>query len=474
MFLRTYEVRDEIAQLIKVPQIFPNEIDEKKDCFLKYETNNILTYSNRNDNDLNIDNYVIDLNSNNFTENCPNSISPSKKEKKTKLNIISQKFNTFSLFSGFYNLLNKMPNFLFGNSNVDMNINSKIISGNQSGSKSSNVISYTTIAINSMGNLAALVNDENEIIMINLALVPFESQKIITNIQNELINSFSFHPLYTSQFIFTTLSTVYIYKYKEKNVEINYEKIINSPSILINAVFSPNGKYLALLSHNSFQLLDGVTYEKIFSKKFFLKKFKNLIFSQNSMFFVLFTSNEIMIMNTFTLDFKTYSLNNNGEIVAVEISKNSNYILFFVKYKNELLIYTLYNVNEDDYSVKSYHSYNNTPLSYIQSKFKLFYNIYTISHVFSEDEVYVKMNISNNRLFISYLHDIVSERKFSIFEINFGENVHQFKIKEISNVAKFQGMEVKHFSVGYDIMRKKDFVMCNLDDKFINKFYVGI
>ena len=52
--------------------------------------------------------------------------------------------------------------------------------------------------------------------------------------------------------------------------------------------------------------------------------------------------------------------------------------------------------------------------------------------------------------------------------------MHQFKIKEISNVAKFQGMEVKHFAVGYDVMRKKDFVMCNLDDKFINKFYVGI
>ena len=47
--------------------------------------------------------------------------------------------------------------------------------------------------------------------------------------------------------------------------------------------------------------------------------------------------------------------------------------------------------------------------------------------------------------------------------------MHQFKIKEISNVAKFQGMEVKHFAVGYDVMRKKDFVMCNLDDKFINK-----
>ena len=51
-------------------------------------------------------------------------------------------------------------------------------------------------------------------------------------------------------------------------------------------------------------------------------------------------------------------------------------------------------------------------------------------------------------------------------------NVYSFK--EISNVAKFQGMEVKHFAVGYDVMRKKDFVMCNLDDKFINKFYVGI
>lgn len=474
MLLRTYEVRDEIAQLIKVPQIFPNEIDEKKDCFLKYEKNNVLTYSNRNDIDLNSDNYVIDLKSNNFTENCQNSISPLKKEKKTKLNLISQKFNTFSIFSGFYNLLSKIPKIFFGGSNVEMNINQRLLSGNRSESKSSNLISYTAIEINSIGNLAALVNDDNEIIMINLSLVPFESQKIITNIKNELINSFSFHPLYTSQFIFTTLSTVYIYKYKEKNFEVNYEKIINSPTVLLNAVVSPNGKYLALLSQNSFQLLDGVTYEKIFSKNFFLKKFKNLKFSQNSMFFVIFTSNEIIIMNSFTLDFKTYSLNNDGEIVAVEISKNSNYILFFEKYKNELLIYTLYNVNEDDYSVKSYHSYNNTSLSYIHSKFKLFYNIYTISHVLSEDEVYVKMNISNNRLFISYLHDIVSERKFSIFEINFGENVHQFRIKQIANVAKFQGMEVKHFSVGYDIMRKKDFVMCNLDDKFINKFYIGI
>ena len=177
-----------------------------------------------------------------------------------------------------------------------MNLNSKLISGNQSGVKSSNVISYTTIEINSLGNLAALVTDENDIIMINLSLVPFESQKIITNIKNELINSFAFHPLYTSQFIFTTLTTAYIYKYKEKNCEVNYEKIINTSSVLLNAVFSPNGKYLALLSQNSFELLDGVTYQKIFSKKFFMKKFKNLIFSKNSMFFVIFTSNELMIV----------------------------------------------------------------------------------------------------------------------------------------------------------------------------------
>ena len=74
----------------------------------------------------------------------------------------------------------------------------------------------------------------------------------------------------------------------------------------------------------------------------------------------------------------------------------------FIKTNTELLMYILYNEREDHYNVKSLMSYNNTYLSYVHSKFKMYYNVFSIVDINPNESVDIKMSKSlcraNNNL----------------------------------------------------------------------------
>lgn len=195
--------------------------------------------------------------------------------------------------------------------------------------------------------------------------------------------------------------------------------------------------------------------------------------SPDSSFIILTTSSsELYIINTFTYDFKSYS-EFPGEINHIEISNNSNYIFVFVKTNTEILMYILYNEREDHYNVKPLMSYNNTYLSYVHSKFKMYYNVYSIVDINPNEAVEIKMSLSNTRLLVTYHNAITNKRTFTLYELNYGEGLHQFRIKVMNNVEGMEGNEINNFAMGYDVEKKRDVVICNWNDQYLHRFYIG-
>ena len=455
-FWKNYEVREEVAKIIKVGSILQNENPERKGQFIFDENSSNAQYayidSSKNKNRIDVSDYLMP-----FQFLSKEIIKP---ENAFILPIPRRNKKTVSLTSF---LLNKLYSFFISDEDFSKGFMPPL-------SKKNNEISGTLIGINSTGSVASLITETNTIIILNIKKNPWKVNAIYPSIKNELLTSFTFHPLNPNSFLFTTPTSITVYKFNDNSSAISIP--VNFSHIIQGAYF-PNGQFISVLSLSSLSIIDAFTYETVYSKNYLLKRFTSMTISPDSSFIILTTSSsELYIINTFNYDFKSYS-EFPGEIAHIEISNNSNYIFVFITTNTEVLMYILYNEREDHYNVKPLMSYNNTYLSYVHSKFKMYYNVYSIVDINPNESVDIKMSLSNTRLLVSYQSPISNKRTCTLYELSYGDGLHQFRMKVMNNIEGIEGNEIKNIEMGYDVEKKRDVVICNWNDQYLHRFYIG-
>lgn len=253
-FWKNYEVREEVAKIIKVGTILQNENPERKGQFLLDENTYNIQYafidSMKNKVGVDVSDYLMP-----FTSISKEGI---KQENAYILPIPRKEKKSFSITSF---LLNKLYSLLISNEDSSKGFM-------QSPNKKDNEISGRLIGVNSTGNVAALITEINSIIIVNFKRAPWKINVIFPSIKNELLTSFTFHPLNPNTFLFTTPSSVTAYKFTDNSSAIS---IPVSNSHIIQGSYFPNGQFISILSLSSISIIDAITYETVYSKNFLLR-----------------------------------------------------------------------------------------------------------------------------------------------------------------------------------------------------------
>lgn len=334
---------------------------------------------------------------------------------------------------------------------------------------------FNKMTINSMGTYIALFTDNiNEYIVLIINLKTFK-QFGFRSIQE--IVSFSWHPIEPCCFSYSTYNQTKHYSFSQENETVLPEIVVidhpnTSSSIGIVKWFTaPNGQLSLLLTTSNIELYD-ITYKKQYEKGFAYKSFINACFAPNSSFFITYTLNEIFIFNPMTLDFKSYS-SFPGIIKEVLITESSNYIYALISKNecNDILLYTIYNLSEDNYNIALYQSYNNTHLAYIHSTYKMHYNVYQLLNKIQQLER-AELSSDNKRLGLLYKSDM-GERYLCLFDIAIGNSVHQFNIKPLIIIQSFKGYSIKDFNMSYDYSLNANAIYFNWADRYISKAIIN-
>ncbi len=324
------------------------------------------------------------------------------------------------------------------------------------------------ISINCLGNYLAFSSNGIKILLIN---IPEKKKMFINFPENEFINYIEWNPLIPYQFLVATNDKIFnciIYNY-EDNLDVKIKNSFKIHSNLIKIVYSKEKNFIILLYSNSFEIYNSF-FEKIYSKTFITKNFIDCSINNSSSLFLINSQTEIFLFNMKNLQFKSYS-NFSGRIAKVLFSPNNNFIFIFIESRsNELLLYVLYNMNDDNYNIQFIQSYNNSISSYLHLKFKMFYNVFSLLKELFNKILNIQINNSGDIIGILYLNK-EGFNQLAIYKISTGLTIQQFLIKPLCFFSKFHNLNVNQFIFSYDFNEKKNILFCECSNELITKTY---
>ena len=287
--------------------------------------------------------------------------------------------------------------------------------------------------------------------------------------QNEFINCIEWNPLIPYQFLVATNNTIFnciIYN-NEDNLDVKIKNTFQIYPNLIKIIYSKEKNFIILLYSNSFEIYNSF-FEKIYSKTFITKNFIDCSINNSSTLFLVNSETEIFLFNLKNLQFKSYS-NFSGRIVKVLFSPNNNFIFIFIESQsNELLLYVLYNINDDNYNIQFIQSYNNSISSYFHLKFKMFYNVFSLLKDLFIKIINIEINNSGDIIGILFLNK-EGFNQLAIYKISIGLTIQQFLIKPLCFFSKFHNLNVNQFIFSYDYNEKKNILFCECSNELITK-----
>ena len=322
------------------------------------------------------------------------------------------------------------------------------------------------ISINCLGNYLAFSSNGIKMLLIN---IPEKKKMFINFPQNEFINCIEWNPLIPYQFLVATNNTIFnciIYN-NEDNLDVKIKNTFQIYPNLIKIIYSKEKNFIILLYSNSFEIYNSF-FEKIYSKTFITKNFIDCSINNSSTLFLVNSETEIFLFNMKNLQFKSYS-NFSGRIVKVLFSPNNNFIFIFIESQsNELLLYVLYNINDDNYNIQFIQSYNNSISSYFHLKFKMFYNVFSLLKDLFIKIINIEINNSGDIIGILFLNK-EGFNQLAIYKISIGLTIQQFLIKPLCFFSKFHNLNVNQFIFSYDYNEKKNILFCECSNELITK-----
>ena len=314
------------------------------------------------------------------------------------------------------------------------------------------------ISINCLGNYLAFSSNGIKMLLIN---IPEKKKMFINFPQNEFINCIEWNPLIPYQFLVATNNTIFnciIYN-NEDNLDVKIKNTFQIYPNLIKIIYSKEKNFIILLYSNYFEIYNSF-FENIFNKTFTTKNFIDCSINNSSTLFLVNSETEIFLFNMKNLQFKSYS-NFSGRIVKVLFSPNNNFIFIFIESQsNELLLYVLYNINDDNYNIQFIQSYNNSISSYFHLKFKMFYNVFSLLKDLFNKVLNIQINNSGDIIGILYANK-EGFNQLAIYKISTGLTIQQFLIKPLCFFSKFHNLNVNQFIFSYDFNEKKIFFFVN-------------
>ena len=324
------------------------------------------------------------------------------------------------------------------------------------------------ISINCLGNYLAFSSNGIKMLLIN---IPEKKKMFINFPQNEFINCIEWNPLIPYQFLVATNNTIFnciIYN-NEDNLDVKIKNTFQIYPNLIKIIYSKEKNFIILLYSNYFEIYNSF-FENIFNKTFTTKNFIDCSINNSSTLFLVNSETEIFLFNMKNLQFKSYS-NFSGRIVKVLFSPNNNFIFIFIESQsNELLLYVLYNINDDNYNIQFIQSYNNSISSYFHLKFKMFYNVFSLLKDLFIKIINIEINNSGDIIGILFLNK-EGFNQLAIYKISTGLTIQQFLIKPLCFFSKFHNLNVNQFIFSYDFNEKKNILLCECSNELITKTY---
>ena len=322
------------------------------------------------------------------------------------------------------------------------------------------------ISINCLGNYLAFSSNGIKMLLIN---IPEKKKMFINFPQNEFINCIEWNPLIPYQFLVATNNTIFnciIYN-NEDNLDVKIKNTFQIYPNLIKIIYSKEKNFIILLYSNYFEIYNSF-FENIFNKTFTTKNFIDCSINNSSTLFLVNSETEIFLFNMKNLQFKSYS-NFSGRIVKVLFSPNNNFIFIFIESQsNELLLYVLYNINDDNYNIQFIQSYNNSISSYFHLKFKMFYNVFSLLKDLFIKIINIEINNSGDIIGILFLNK-EGFNQLAIYKISIGLTIQQFLIKPLCFFSKFHNLNVNQFIFTYDYNEKKNILFCECSNELITK-----
>jgi hypothetical protein len=322
------------------------------------------------------------------------------------------------------------------------------------------------ISINCLGNYLAFSSNGIKMLLIN---IPEKKKMFINFPQNEFINCIEWNPLIPYQFLVATNNTIFnciIYN-NEDNLDVKIKNTFQIYPNLIKIIYSKEKNFIILLYSNYFEIYNSF-FENIFNKIFTTKNFIDCSINNSSTLFLVNSETEIFLFNMKNLQFKSYS-NFSGRIVKVLFSPNNNFIFIFIESQsNELLLYVLYNINDDNYNIQFIQSYNNSISSYFHLKFKMFYNVFSLLKDLFIKIINIEINNSGDIIGILFLNK-EGFNQLAIYKISIGLTIQQFLIKPLCFFSKFHNLNVNQFIFSYDYNEKKNILFCECSNELITK-----
>ena len=322
------------------------------------------------------------------------------------------------------------------------------------------------ISINCLGNYLAFSSNGIKMLLIN---IPEKKKMFINFPQNEFINCIEWNPLIPYQFLVATNNTIFnciIYN-NEDNLDVKIKNTFQIYPNLIKIIYSKEKNFIILLYSNYFEIYNSF-FENIFNKTFTTKNFIDCSINNSSTLFLVNSETEIFLFNLKNLQFKSYS-NFSGRIVKVLFSPNNNFIFIFIESQsNELLLYVLYNINDDNYTIQFIQSYNNSISSYFHLKFKMFYNVFSLLKDLFIKIINIEINNSGDIIGILFLNK-EGFNQLAIYKISIGLTIQQFLIKPLCFFSKFHNLNVNQFIFSYDYNEKKNILFCECSNELITK-----
>jgi len=322
------------------------------------------------------------------------------------------------------------------------------------------------ISINCLGNYLAFSSNGIKMLLIN---IPEKKKMFINFPQNEFINCIEWNPLIPYQFLVATNNTIFnciIYN-NEDNLDVKIKNTFQIYPNLIKIIYSKEKNFIILLYSNYFEIYNSF-FENIFNKTFTTKNFIDCSINNSSTLFLVNSETEIFLFNMKNLQFKSYS-NFSGRIVKVLFSPNNNFIFIFIESQsNELLLYVLYNINDDNYNIQFIQSYNNSISSYFHLKFKMFYNVFSLLKDLFIKIINIEINNSGDIIGILFLNK-EGFNQLAIYKISIGLTIQQFLIKPLCFFSKFHNLNINQFIFSYDYNEKKNILFCECSNELITK-----
>lgn len=322
------------------------------------------------------------------------------------------------------------------------------------------------ISINCLGNYLAFSSNGIKMLLIN---IPEKKKMFINFPQNEFINCIEWNPLIPYQFLVATNNTIFnciIYN-NEDNLDVKIKNTFQIYPNLIKIIYSKEKNFIILLYSNYFEIYNSF-FENIFNKTFTTKNFIDCSINNSSTLFLVNSETEIFLFNLKNLQFKSYS-NFSGRIVKVLFSPNNNFIFIFIESQsNELLLYVLYNINDDNYNIQFIQSYNNSISSYFHLKFKMFYNVFSLLKDLFIKIINIEINNSGDIIGILFLNK-EGFNQLAIYKISIGLTIQQFLIKPLCFFSKFHNLNINQFIFSYDYNEKKNILFCECSNELITK-----